>query len=146
MAIQGFFKQYRFLSNFAPSSFVWKRQRWKTVEHAYQAAKACGEFDAMMIRQTATPGEAKKLGNQIEIRPDWEEVKINIMYLLVFEKFYQNEGLRDSLLATSNEYLEETNYWNDTFWGVCEGEGRNFLGKILMRVRDELRDPLGEQL
>lgn len=43
------------------------------------------------------------------------------------------------LLATGTRYLEETNTWGDTYWGVCEGKGLNMLGKTLMQVRDELR-------
>ena len=58
------------------------------------------------------------------------------MSSIVFEKFYRNKELRKKLLETGDRYLEETNWWGDDFWGVCNGEGRNELGKILMKVRD----------
>ena len=58
------------------------------------------------------------------------------MSSIVFEKFYRNKELRKKLLETGDRYLEETNWWGDDFWGGCNGEGRNELGKILMKVRD----------
>lgn len=61
------------------------------------------------------------------------------MYLVVKSKFEQNSDLKDKLIATGDEYLEEGNTWNDTYWGVCRGKGKNILGKILMRVREELK-------
>ena len=55
-------------------------------------------------------------------------------------KFTQNEELKEKLLATENEELVEGNTWHDTYWGVCNRRGKNKLGKILMRIREELRD------
>ena len=43
------------------------------------------------------------------------------------------------LLATGDRYIEETNTWGDTFWGVCNGKGENNLGKIIMKIRDTLK-------
>ena len=60
------------------------------------------------------------------------------MAYLVREKFTTNQKLQKQLLATGDQHLEETNKWGDTFWGVCNGVGSNHLGKILMKVRDEL--------
>lgn len=60
------------------------------------------------------------------------------MRTLVREKF-RNPLLRAMLLATEDVELVEGNSWNDTFWGVCKGVGLNWLGQILMKVRDECR-------
>ena len=70
---------------------------------------------------------------------DWEEVKDQIMYEICLAKFTQNEELKEKLLATGNEELVEGNTWHDTYWGVCNRRGKNKLGKILMRVRSELK-------
>jgi hypothetical protein len=51
---------------------------------------------------------------------------------------FQNPGLKAKLLATGNQELIEGNTWGDCYWGVCEGNGQNHLGKILMQVREEL--------
>ena len=62
------------------------------------------------------------------------------MYEIVKAKFEQNPKLRDYIICTRNEELVEGNNWNDRYWGVCNGEGYNKLGRILMLVRDELYD------
>jgi hypothetical protein len=61
------------------------------------------------------------------------------MESLVKEKFTRDTELGAKLVATGDEELVEGNYWGDTFWGVCRGVGQNHLGKILMKVREELR-------
>lgn len=91
-----------------------------------------------MIREAATPGQAKKLGQGVSLRPDWESVKVDLMRTFVRKKF-ENPFLRPLLLATGDAELVEGNTWNDTFWGVCRGRGQNWLGRILMEVRDEIR-------
>jgi len=86
-----------------------------------------------------SPNEAKRLGRRVNLRKDWEDIKIDIMYEINVAKFTQNENLKEMLLKTGSAKLVEGNTWHDTFWGVCNGAGRNELGKILERVRNELR-------
>ena len=88
------------------------------------------------------PSDAKRLGRSIRLRDDWELVKYDIMYEICKAKFEQNADLKEKLLATGDKYLEEGNTWNDRCWGTCKGIGENHLGKILMRVRDELQQTL----
>jgi predicted NAD-dependent protein-ADP-ribosyltransferase YbiA (DUF1768 family) len=82
---------------------------------------------------------AKKFGTQIPIREDWDDVKVDIMKEIVESKFNENPDLKEKLLATGGLYIEETNWWNDTFWGVCNGVGKNRLGNILMELREKYR-------
>ena len=72
------------------------------------------------------------------MRADWEVIKVDMMFNLVYDKFSKNPYLRDLLLLTKDFELEEGNNWGDTFWGVCDGVGENHLGKILMDVRTYL--------
>ena len=139
MSIYGFQGQYRFLSNFWPAKVHYEGMEYNSVEHAYQAAKTLDKETRLRIRDLRKPGEAKHEGNKVEMRADWEEVKVDIMRFLVREKFSMNSKLKEQLLATGDQYLEETNHWGDTFWGVCRGRGRNELGRILMEVREELK-------
>lgn len=74
----------------------------------------------------------------MSLRGDWEQVKVDLMRTFVRKKF-ENPFLRPMLLTTGDAELVEGNTWNDTFWGVCRGAGHNWLGKILMEVRDEIR-------
>ena len=85
-----------------------------------------------------TPGQAKRAGNKLVLRPDWEQIKIIVMTDLCRIKF-QDPHMRKLLLDTGDAELIEGNWWNDTFWGVCNGIGQNHLGKILMAIRNLLR-------
>ena len=82
------------------------------------------------------------MGKTLDMRPDWDDVRLNIMYDIVLAKFAQNPHLAEKLLATGDAELEEGNTWNDRFWGVCppgSGDGENHLGKTLMRIRAEFK-------
>ena len=83
--------------------------------------------------------DAKAAGKKIALREDWDAVKDDVMYRVCKEKFMQSRKLKAWLLATSNAELEEGNTWGDCYWGVCRGIGRNKLGRILMRVREDLQ-------
>lgn len=135
--ISEFQGKYRFLSNFWPAVATLDGIEYPTVEHAYQAAKCRHRSDRDYIRQAATPGEAKKRARNVEIRRDWDEVELRIMEGLVRQKF-STEPLKQMLLDTGDQDLVEGNTWGDTFWGVCRGQGSNWLGRILMAVRSEL--------
>ena len=62
------------------------------------------------------------------------------MLEIVRSKFKQNKDLAKKLIETGDAYLEEGNWWGDKIWGVCNGEGENRFGKILMQVREELKN------
>jgi len=76
----------------------------------------------------------------LELREDWEDVKVNIMKEVVKSKFMSNPELRNKLIATGDAELVELNHWGDRTWGVCSktNTGKNLLGKILMEVRKEI--------
>jgi ribA/ribD-fused uncharacterized protein len=132
--VKGFFGAYRFLSNFEVADVIYEGVKYPSSENAYQAAKS---IDPTVRSQflNITPAEAKKLGRKIEVRPDWDQVKYQAMYDIVLDKFKRNPYLAEMLEETGDRYLEETNHWRDTTWGVSYGVGTNWLGKILMDVR-----------
>jgi N-glycosidase YbiA len=134
MAIKGFSGQYRFLSNFYPSMIY----KYPTVEHFYQAMKTHDQELRSRIAACTTPGEAKRMGRNLDLRKDWEDIKNDVMHLGLRIKF-SDSALATRLLATGDEYLEETNTWGDTYWGVCDNVGLNMLGKLLMLLREELQ-------
>lgn len=127
---------YYFLSNFFPAPVTIDGICYLNNEAAFQAQKEperAHEFVAL------PPNEAKKLGRRVKLRPDWESIKQSVMTDIVRAKFTQNPALREQLLKTGHAELIEGNTWNDTYWGVCKGKGRNELGMILMQIRSELR-------
>lgn len=129
---------YDFLSNFYASTVRFEGLLYPTVEHAYQASKTTDHKLREIIRKAPGPLEAKKLGRCLQLREDWEVVRIKIMRSLVKEKF-ENPFLSHLLLKTDSARLVMDNRFNDKFWGVYKGVGENWLGKILEEVREELR-------
>lgn len=136
--ITRFIGDFAFLSNFYDSVIFVDGKKFQTVEHAYQAFKTLNAEEFEFIRNAKTPGEAKKLGRKASLRSDWDEVKISFMKKFLIKKF-ENPFFLSLLLATDNAELIEENYWNDTFWGVCRGKGKNMLGILLMEIREDLK-------
>lgn len=128
----------RFLSNFYPVTVEIGGLEFSTVEHAFQAMKTLDQEARYAIKIQKTPGDAKRMGRVVKIRRDWEQVKDDVMFELLKQKFEQKD-LTEKLLATGEEELVEGNTWGDTYWGVCKGKGENKLGKLLMKVRGQLR-------
>ena len=135
--IDCFRDSYFFLSNFYPCTFEYGGLTYGNAEAAFQAQKCMTEAEKRPFT-ALEPVKAKRLGRKVQLRPDWEEVKVEIMYAVVRAKFEQNGELRQRLLDTGDAYLAEGNTWNDTFWGVraSTGSGKNYLGQILMKLRD----------
>ena len=139
MTIDSFTEDYRFLSNFWPAPITLLGLHYATTEHAYQAMKCVDQFEnAEGIRLAPTAGKAKRMGQATLVREDWDLIKVDVMRLITRLK-YNIPELGMLLLATGDQELIEGNTWGDRFWGVCDGEGQNNLGKILMEVRDSLR-------
>lgn len=147
--IYGFFKEHRFLSNYHVCSIIYEDIEYTSTEAAYQAAKIY--FSESKLRTNVergriaamAPSESKqethKDSFKAMIRPDWDDVKVGIMYEINLYKYSKHPELREMLLETGDKYLEETNWWGDIFWGVCDGEGENHLGMTLMRIRNEIK-------
>lgn len=107
-------------------------------EHAYMAAKTTNPTIRNQIKNCPTSAAAKKLGRSIQLRPNWDNIKLGIMEEILRDKFTRNPNLRNQLIATGTEQLVEENWWGDVYWGVCNGKGQNNLGKLLMKIRKEL--------
>ena len=138
--INRFIDEYEFLSNFYPSPIYDDAgKEYPTVEHYFQAMKTFNPQERELIRLAESPGKAKRIGRLVQLREDWENRKLDIMEKALIQKF-QILRLREKLLATGNEELIEGNFWHDTYWGVCKGEGENHLGKLPMKIREKIRD------
>lgn len=139
-SINFFRGKYHFLSNFYEAPTEYNGLCYHNNEAAFQAQKCLSDEEKQMFLELEG-GQAKRLGRRVSLRSDWEEVKVTIMEEIVRAKFTQNPDLKEMLLATGNKKLIEGNTWNDTFWGVSlkTGNGKNHLGNILMKVREELR-------
>jgi hypothetical protein len=134
-------KTHREFSNFAPFAIDLDGAHWATVEHYYQAQKFSDPEIRKAIRKAEKPVIAKSLAekHKAAIRPDWDSVKDEVMYRAASAKFAQHAELRDLLLATGAEDIAESAP-TDYYWGIGrEGTGQNRLGRIMERIRAELR-------
>ena len=153
-SINRFDGKWEFLSNFYSVLIEYQGIKYPSVEHYYVAQKC--KNDQMvngvyytpsdfkeMISKRSNPGYVKKIGQKMKVRSDWESKKLEFMNWGVREKF-KNEELKELLSSTDNLMLIEGNFWHDNFYGQCScikcaNKGQNHLGKILMKIRDELR-------
>lgn len=136
--IYGFKGKTRFLSNFVDCKVMLEGVEYPSTENAYQAAKTLNLEERVQFETLSAPN-AKWKGKEITLRADWPMISISVMWELNTQKFKQ-EPFKRWLLETGEAYIEETNTWGDTFWGVCNGVGENHLGKILMNIRTSLKD------
>lgn len=158
--IYGFFGEYRYLSNFHLCRVIVDGKEFPSTEHAYMYAKLadkerdCSFFKDEGIDNKIGPfkltnwynevismscREVKTWGQMVDLRSDWEDIKLRVMENALYSKFTLNEDLKQKLKETGDLYLEESNWWRDRFWGVCEGKGENHLGKLLMKIRNDLK-------
>ena len=142
--IKGFTGDNRWLSNFWSASILFEGIVFPTTEHAYVYAKLMAEDqeklkhgDGLKQLLAQTAGQMKRFGRAVPIRKNFDDIRISVMTEITAAKYSSaNPELVKKLLATKNAYIEETNSWGDTFWGVnMEGVGLNHLGKIIMARR-----------
>lgn len=144
-AITRFEGKHAFLSNFYHCPFTTESgELVPTVEHAYQAAKTTNRLLAAAIRNAPTAGQAKRAGNAVRLRSDWEAVRVPLMKSLRRAQFRSSAEMRQMLLATGDAVLVEGNDHHDNFWGVCScptcgaKASLNTLGELLMELRKEI--------
>lgn len=135
--INSFRGRYLFLSNFYEGKvFEYKGMKFTNTEAAFHSQKCLKlQKDFEMMR----PSQSKKLGRRVPLRPDWNKVRDDVMYKVCMCKFTQDPELRQKLIDTGDSYLEEGNQHGDKYWGTVNGNGKNRLGHILMKIREELR-------
>lgn len=125
-----------FLSNLFETEIVVAGMKFRNVEAAFQSfkdEKRQQEFEKL------DGVAAKKLGRKVNLRKDWEQKKDSLMYELLKIKF-TNAELKQKLIETGDVVLVEINCWGDKYWGVFKGQGKNQLGNLLMKIREELKN------
>lgn len=131
---------YGYMNNFYKAKMTVYGKIWETVEHAYQAQKTLIPGEINKIWAASSPREARNMGQLVQMRSDWDQVKDQVMKECVLAKFKQHPELVKQLLSTNDEDIVEDSPV-DWYWGCGkDGTGKNMLGKTLMQVRKELRD------
>jgi len=131
---------YGWLSNFARYPETIDGITYQTNEHYYQSQKTILPDFSLWIRTAPNPYLAMVSGRSLrkgkELRLDWEQVKVQVMLKGLRAKFSQNPELREKLISTGDAILHEDSP-TDMFWGK---KGKDMLGKLLMQVRQELKE------
>lgn len=147
MSEKYYFKNDTKLTNYYECNVKIGELTFTSSEAAYHAEKFLdGDIKKLMTK--LIPDESKHVSRELArfIRPDWDNVKYDLMKKVVVEKFKQNPECLKELLDTGDmELIEDTTGWHDNIWGECTceeckyKEHKNLLGKILMEVRGELK-------
>ncbi len=153
--IKRFKGRWFFFSNFYPCEIKHKGIKYPSVEHYYVAQKFKGmqlygghyftepDFKELLAK-VKEASDVKRMGRLLKNRPDWDDIKYGVMEWGVRYKFSKDERLKKMMLDTGDEEMVESNFWHDNYWGNCTcvkcvGEGENNLGKLLMKIREELK-------
>lgn len=140
--IEQFKNEYHWLSNFEPVAIRVNNIIYPSVEHAYMSAKSNDrKWKEFCSNSTVSAKQVKVRSRRVKLIKNWDIVKIDIMKDCLRQKF-NNPAFKERLIDTGNQLIQEGNTWNDTFWGVClyTGKGKNMLGKLIMEIRDELKE------
>lgn len=142
LVIYGFFGPFRFLSNFHIVNIPYKGLVYPSTEAAYMSAKTTDESIKDKLTRSISPSESRRIGKTLVLREGWDDMRLEVMEEVSRIKYCQNTSeskqLREMLKATAPAVLVEANWWNDRFWGECQGVGESNLGKVLMKIRDEI--------
>ena len=143
MRIKEFRGEYEFLSNFYEHPFVYNGQAFRNSEAAFQAQKTLDPAERLKF-SAMSASESKRAGRRVTLRPDWEQVKDQVMRAVLMAKF-ADPTLKKKLVRTIGIHLIEGNTWHDNYWGSCTctkcgDKGQNVLGKLLREVRHKYRE------
>lgn len=133
---------YSFLSNMSRAKVTYNGLEFMSSEAAFQSAKCAREEDRQTLSKTLKGKDARSYGSSVEMVPDWEQIKDEVMVRVVYAKFTQNPLLMEKLLDTGNAKLVEGNFWHDNYWGKCackkctDKASPNVLGRSLFFVRN----------
>ena len=134
--------EYNWLSNFYDCTVTYDGCEFKSVEHAYLYAKSPKDPDWLRYCLKETASIVKRKSKSIDIRGDWDDVKLDIMYDLLIQKFNQ-EPFKTKLIETGEQNIIEGNSWGDEYWGVNlsvqPNYGENHLGRIIMKIRKKIK-------
>lgn len=135
------FGELGYLASYSPHGFYKDNVYWKTVEHYYQAQK----FDDISVKELIIKAETPKIASTIgrdrkyKLRDDWDRIRDRIMYEAVLAKFLAHPDLAKKLLGTGEEEIVEETV-KENYWGCGPNrDGFNMYGKILCKVREQLR-------
>ena len=141
----GFYpREFYPFDNFSSFKVEWNGYLYASVEEAYQAASFMGSDEELVekIKKSHSADEAQRIAyaNRDKRREDWDDFKVSIMEELLRLKIEQNPYVKKKLLQTGDYMIVEDSP-KDDFWGWGPNRnGQNNLGKLWMKLREELKN------
>lgn len=134
--------EFGFLSNLYKKEIEFEGRKFPHSEAAYQFGKPKDPSVAEWIVNAPKPHLCAAMAHSLlsfDIKPEWNEIKVDRMRNILRVKFSQHEDLKKLLLGTGDAILIEDSK-TDAFWGIGKkGNGKNMLGVLLMEIRKEMR-------
>ncbi len=137
--INDLIKKNFYLCNFYERPMEFRGRKFGNAEAAYQAEKCLYDEDKDLFTidgPYSAPRDARDAGQEVALVPNWDDVRIVVMYQVIREKFLQHPDLALRLKNTGNALITEGDRFRDTFWGLTKEGGENHLGNIIMYIRD----------
>jgi len=138
MSIIGFTDKYLFLSDYFNQSFKYDGIVYNNAICAYLAQLIENPTQKNIISHAIPRDAIQMIKRSKNVRQLTDEEKFDLMYQVCKAKF-SNKELKDKLLATENEELINQTTWDNPFWGKTNKQGKNTLGKVLMKLREDLK-------
>lgn len=122
-------------SNMIECPIIIDSVKYNSVENYYQAMKTLNPEEQLKIAKLS-PHASKSYARKIQMRPDWDSVKIGFMKQALIIKFTQHSDWKQKLIDNQSVIVEWNN-WGDKYWGatINDGMGSNILGVLLMQIR-----------
>jgi hypothetical protein len=130
------------LASYSKYGFELDGAEWPSAEHYYQGMKFEQAELRELLRTADHPETAKKLAdsNKKRVRRDWQKIREVMMTRAVYIKCRTHDSVAQTLLATGDQLIVESSQY-DYYWGCGrDGRGNNTFGKVLMAVRDKLKE------
>ena len=150
--IKGFCGAYRFLLNdFECEIYDYEGNKFKSAEAMFHSYRTVDPEERVKFTKM-TPQESRDyVIDELETRSDWDDIKYDAMWYVIYQKFAQNKSLTKLLIETGHDLLIHVNT-DDLYWGMVPDvvpvgdsetttlNGQNRLGRILMQVREIMLD------
>lgn len=136
--IDGFRGEYEYLANTYNSDITYDGMTYTNAEAAYWAQRVKDKRARNKYSRLSGNKARAKAMQAIPIE-DWETTKNDIMMNILRVKFNKNSELGKKLIATNDAKIINTNTYRDDYYGVYMNKGKNILGKMLMKIRDEIK-------
>lgn len=142
-------KPYGVFSNLFVRPVTFQGRTFMTAEHAYQFGKPRKDIVRDWLMAAPSPSLLAMAAHGLyhwDIAPGWSKGRYARMHAVVHAKFSQHADLAKILIDTGETRLVECATVDNEVnrrWGEVNGRGQNWLGKILMQVRGDLRENTG---